>query len=148
MSLSSLKKNVTPADHNRRQKVPCSAEQFIAQAELYAQGVRDIHGVHHAHTHELEQPSHNTPTGNNVVPIGISTAPKVELHLVESTPQLPYRRATFTLSEPCIDALRQQATQHGLNKSQLVRTLIRHFAGVDDELQQQIIQQGQVSQQQ
>lgn len=41
--------------------------------------------------------------------------------------KIPFRRATFTLSEQCINTLNTQAKKRQCAKSHLVRMLIRHF---------------------
>lgn len=53
----------------------------------------------------------------------------VRLKPVEQPPEpkQPFRKATFTLSEPCIEALSKLATESGLSKSHLIRMLIRQM---------------------
>lgn len=49
----------------------------------------------------------------------------VVLHPVKKPKKVPFRKATFTLSEECINALTQLAQQTGLSKSALVRKMIQ-----------------------
>jgi hypothetical protein len=53
----------------------------------------------------------------------------VRLRPVDPPPpaKTPLRKATFTLSESCIEALNQLAEETGLSKSHLVRTLIKQM---------------------
>jgi hypothetical protein len=53
----------------------------------------------------------------------------VRLKPVDTPPPAkePLRKATFTLSEPCIEALNRLAQESGLSKSHLVRTLIKQM---------------------
>jgi hypothetical protein len=53
--------------------------------------------------------------------------------------KVPYRRATFTLSEPCIKSLAELAQQTDCAKSQLVRMLIRQFEQLPQKEQQFIL---------
>jgi hypothetical protein len=78
--------------------VLCSIDEFIDNAQNYARGFDNRVTV---------KPNYQS--------------------VVEQTAKLPFRKATFTLSEVCIELLAKQASQSDCAKSQLIRILIRHF---------------------
>lgn len=97
MSLSDLKKDVTRSKVSR-----CSVEDFIDDAESYARGYAKGY--------------------DNVVSI---TAAKAVSAVPVKAAKLPFRKATFTLSEACIESLATMSLQSGYAKSHLIRLLIQ-----------------------
>lgn len=75
--------------------LPCNVDEFIENAQNYAKGLDNV----------------------------------VRLRPLECSPppnesKLPFRKATFTLSEACIEALGNLSDETGLSKSHLIRLLI------------------------
>ena len=111
--------------HKTRQ---INAEQFIEGAINYANGQTD--NVIALHANKVESKV-ETKVENKV-------KSEVESKVENKT---PFRRATFTLSEPCIDLLSKQANQQQCAKSHLIRMLIRHFDELPAHQQQAILAQ-------
>lgn len=95
----------------RSKSVACSVDEFIDDAHNYAHGY------------------------NNVVSLITGQDDKLKQQ------RLPYRKATFTLSEECIDSLGEFATQTGNAKSHLIRMLIRQFGQASPDEQRQLLRQ-------
>ena len=108
--------------HKTRQ---INAEQFIEGAISYADGQTD--NVIALHANKVE-----SKIGNNVEGAFDNTV---------KNDKAPFRRATFTLSEPCIDILSKQAKSQQCAKSHLIRILIRHFDELPVHQQQAILAQ-------
>lgn len=106
MSLTDLKKKSTRSKVTR-----CTVEAFINNAENYARGYDNVISINTGRPGEPE----NTAWGSS---------PPVET----PTAKQPFRRATFTLSEECIESLALLSQQTGCSKSHLVRVLIQRFA--------------------
>lgn len=104
--------------HKTRQ---INAEQFIEGAINYANG----------------------QTGNVIALHADKVQCKIDNNINDTTlsKKAPFRRATFTLSEPCIDILSKQASEQQCAKSQLIRMLIRHFDELPAHQQQAILAQ-------
>lgn len=80
--------------------VKCTVDEFIDNAQNYARGFDHVPNT----------------TDREVV-----SATQVQ------PPKLPFRKATFTLSEPCIESLTQLAQEAGCAKSHLIRMLIHQL---------------------
>ena len=50
----------------------------------------------------------------------------------ETVHPVPMRRATFTLTEECIELLQELSTQSGIAKSKLIRLWIKRYASIND----------------
>jgi hypothetical protein len=73
----------------------CNVDEFIENAQNYAKGLDNVVKL---------RPMDHSP--------------------LQQEPKLPFRKATFTLSEACIEALGNLSDETGLSKSHLVRVLI------------------------
>ena len=82
-----------------------------------------------------ETKAHVTRVSHNNEPETADTDNQLE----EKVAKQPYRRATFTLSENCIDVLNLHAKQQHCAKSHLVRMLIRHFAQLPQHQQNALL---------
>lgn len=132
MSLLSLRKHNLQSEtvkrlrHKTRQ---INAEQFIDQATHYANGQQD-------NVIAFQSASFNE------APTDKAENSDINHELVHTDKEkAPFRRATFTLSEPCIDSLTEHAKTQQCAKSHLVRMLIRHFDALTPVEQQAILTQ-------
>lgn len=110
MSLSDLKKNSTQSKTRH-----CNVDEFINDAERYAQGYSNVVSI-------TGQPIHPAQAVNPAQAIN----PAQAVNKIKS--KQPYRKATFTLSEQCIEALTSLSQDSGRSKSHLVRMLISQLA--------------------
>ena len=100
MSLTDLKKKSTRSKVTR-----CSVDEFINNAESYAHGFDNVVSI---------------ATGRTATPLTL-----VDATATDKPQKQPYRRATFTLSEECIESLTLLSQQSGFSRSHLVRRLIK-----------------------
>lgn len=92
--------------------VQCTVDEFIDNAQNYARGFDNVY----------------------------LSNPKAADEVNAGTPVVkqPFRKATFTLSESCIDTLTEQSQQTGCAKSHLMRMLI-HQLETMDPVQRQLL---------
>ncbi|MCJ8274097.1 MAG: replication protein RepA [Psychrosphaera sp.] len=93
--------------------VQCTVDEFIDNAQNYARGFDNVYWS-----------NPKQPDKVNVDP---------------PTVKQPFRKATFTLSESCIDSLTEQSQQTGCAKSHLMRMLIHQLETMDPAQRQLLI---------
>ncbi len=111
MSLLDLKKDCTPS-----RAVQCTVDEFIDNAQNYARGFDNVYSSNLKEAEYTNQVSVDSPTTKQ-----------------------PFRKATFTLSESCIDTLTEQSKQTGCAKSHLMRMLIHQLETMNPAEQQLLI---------
>lgn len=122
MSLSDLKKNHA----STAKKKTFTVDEFIDDAENYAQGSPEIVSGDKNHSmtleeainaaKEIDQAKRSTESGNHT-----------------NNSAKPYRHATFTLSEEAITQLNAIATESKLAKSHIIRILILEFCNTEQK---------------
>ncbi|MDC8832610.1 replication protein RepA [Alteromonas gilva] len=65
----------------------------------------------------------------NVAPLKAS-----QLAAIDKPANSPMHRATFTLTQQCIEQLTEMSAQSGMAKSRLIRLWIQHFSSIDSKL--------------
>ena len=111
MRLLDLKKDCTPS-----KTVQCTDDEFIDNAQNYARGFDSIYPSNPNKAGDVNQLNDGPPSVKQ-----------------------PFRKATFTLSESCIDSLTEQSQQTGYAKSHLMRMLIHQLETMDPVQRQLLI---------
>lgn len=114
MSLSDLKKK----DSSQVKKQTFTVDEFIEDAENYAQGSPEIVSGEHNHSMSLKE--------------AISAAKKIKQD-ANNKHVKPYRHATFTLSEEAINELNELAQESKLAKSHIIRILIMELCNEEQK---------------
>ena len=165
MSLLSLRKHNLQSETVKRLRHKTrrvNAEQFIDEATSYANGQGDnVVAFQSNNTDETQRNELTQPESNLAAKIAPKTEQKIapQTHLLDTqmmneqmlneqvlnkhadNDKIPFRRATFTLSEPCIESLNEHAKAQQCAKSHLIRMLIRHFDELPANQQQAILTQ-------
>ena len=115
MSLTDLKKS----NNDKKPKKTFTVDEFIADAENYAQGSPALVSSELTNPLNLKQ--------------AIAAAKILEQKKQDEKSHKPFRHATFTLSEEAIEQLQELAQVSKLAKSRIIRVLINEFCNKDQK---------------